>query len=220
MKRFIVLLVVLFVALFMSIGPVWAADGSTVSITFGQKSLDSKDWSDSSLGMDLSKQKELGVDMDFGQGSTKFMFGVAVANSSDTEKYYIYQDYYYDVTAKADVELMTTELRFGMRHIFDASSKVHPYVDGGLAYATAKATIDGQLEYNDIYGNYDYLDMDSESTSGNGFGYFIGAGIRFDVSETIFFGLDAKYTKITAEILDYDTQIGGTRVAALVGFKF
>jgi opacity protein-like surface antigen len=197
------------------------AAGSTGSISalIGTKYINTGDWSDSRIGLDLSKQTEQHLDIDLGGHNTRFVIEALVSRSKDS---FSFKNPDYsgpvnlqgDGTHKTTIELSTKELRLGVRQIFDAAPWIHPYIGIGLAYIHAGANAYGSVT-NPGEASYSY-DLDA---SDNAFGDWIGGGIYFDILNGLFVGVDLSYSAAKAgiDLFDGDQKIGGTHAAIKIG---
>jgi len=188
---------------------------SSMGLMLGQKTLtDTNNWDDSEMNINLSDQTEFGIEFNDGSANDELVIGLMVGKSNDKQSFMI-SNYYYSYDAYVKEELYTLETRIGYRHLFDITPSIHPYIGGGIAYTTAKATLTIEIPG---YGS------ESADIYGSGFGYYIGGGVRYDISNSVFLGVDISKSKadITVDVEDYgfDVDAGGTHALAVIGFKF
>jgi|WetSurMetagenome_2_1015567.scaffolds.fasta_scaffold321527_2 hypothetical protein len=118
---------------------------------------------------------------------------------------------YYDYYAEANVKASTLEYRFGAKYIFDATPEFHPYVVAGPVIITG--TLDAS--YADNYGY-----AESGSSSGNGFGYWMGGGMYYTISKHFNLGTELSYSNADVQIAGETLKGGGTHVNFFIGYHF
>lgn len=202
---------------------------SSISVFYGVKTLPSDDWSIDAIDMDISKQNEFGADVDFNiGGGIRFVVGILSAQADDEYTYSQADDLGMGWSDIMSVNLKakgsTQEFRLGVRKVFDANPRFHPYIGAGLAYGKAKweasGSVTGELYY---YGSLSYSETFPMSTvidSGTGIGYWAGGGVRFNITPAFFIGVDLSYSDISVEVDDVDFDAGGTHLVGVVGFNF
>jgi opacity protein-like surface antigen len=123
-----------------------------------------------------------------------------------------------------DEDLDIMELRLGIRGTFDLPvlndfNRAHIYVGVGGVWARAEYDV----EISGGGGSFSFDD------TGDGFGYWIGGGVYWDVFNNITFGVDITYSKVRASGFGdatgflpdgEDLDIGGLSIVATLGFKF
>jgi len=174
----------------------YAQDPWTGNANFliGSKALDKDDWEP------VESQTELGVDVDFAPRSWPIHLAVGFLQSSDDAKLFDdYGDYKFRVT--------TSELKFGIKKIWDAAPMMHPYVGGGLAMINAKAKL-SEIGYG------------STSDDDQAIGLYVNGGIFWTLASYLNLGFELGYSKATVDVYDVDAEAGGGHALFLVGFHW
>jgi len=139
--------------------------------------------------------------------------------------YYGY-NYAYNFT---DLKAEVTEIDIGVRKLFGAGEKrLQGYVGGGVAYGDIEFTASGDVTITPPVGPPTFETFSGDRADGDGFGFFVNAGLSIRASPRIRVGVDARFSGIEAEIetssgdsfFDDDFDIGGSQVAAFVGFRW
>ncbi|HNY64486.1 MAG TPA: hypothetical protein PKM41_03550 [Deltaproteobacteria bacterium] len=190
MKRFFVVLGVA-TGLVLSSGLSFAAGGWTgnLNLTLGGKYLDDDDWDP------VENQGELGISLDFRERHWPVNLYLALLGSAAE-----------DTVRGIDVEGSTSELRFGVRKIFDADRVVRPFIGGGLAFISAE--MEGEL------GGVSVSDDDS------GVGLFISGGIYFTLEKAFNLGVEVGYSAAKVDFLGVEGEAGGAHAALLLGYHW
>ncbi len=106
----------------------------------------------------------------------------------------------------ADAEGSTTELRVGLKKIWEPTPTMRPYIGGGLAL------IGAGIKLSDEY--------DEVSADDNGVGGYINGGIYLAVAGHLNLGFEVGYSKATVELAGYDGDAGGGHALFLVGYHW
>jgi hypothetical protein len=210
MKSFAAVITVLIIALFLA-GMVWAVEDDdyeyraglkatsrqhadnwnvNANLTIGAKSLDNKDWEP------VESQVELGFNVDFAHKSWPFNIAIGILGSAIDKN-----DYF-----GAKVEGSTSELRVGIKKIWEPTSNMQPYINGGLAIISAKLKLSN---YNDELSDDD-----------NGSGGYISGGIFWTLARHLNLGFEIGYSGATATVVNYNAKAGGSHALFLFGYHW
>lgn len=91
---------------------------------------------------------------------------------------------------------------------------IHPYLGAGVGVARTNADIDATITVNGQTITAGTSDSDT-SVAGQVF-----TGIDFDLTDSVYFGLNASYSVTNANLFGADVDFADTTVMAKIGFKF
>jgi hypothetical protein len=191
MKRLIFVSGLLLLITFFS-SQSFAANEWNVNTNFviGAKALDKTDWEP------VESQVELGLSIDFAPKSWPFNIEIGFLASAAEE-----EDFYY-----MDVEGSTTELRAGIKKIWEPTTTMRPYVGGGLAI------INAELKLSDSYNEI--------SVDDQGVGGYVSGGIFWTIARHLNLGFELGYSKATVTLAGYDGEAGGGHALFFVGYHW
>ncbi len=210
MKRFTAAIAFLILVLFLA-GTVWSVEDDdsiyraglkatdkqdkddwdvNANMIIGAKALDKDDWEP------VESQVEAGLSLDFAHRSWPFNFAVGILGSA------IDKDDYFG----SKVEGSTSELRLGIKKIWETTSNMRIYVGLGLAVINAK------LKPNDSY--------DEASDDDDGSGEYISGGIYWTLARHFNLGLELGASGATATLFNHDTRVGGYHALFLTGYHW
>jgi hypothetical protein len=192
MKRIFFICVLLLSITFFFSNQSFAANEWNVNTNFaiGAKALDETDWEP------VESQDELGLSIDFAPKTWPFSIEIGFLASATEEK-----DFYY-----MDVEGSTTELRAGIKKIWEPTTTMRPYVGGGLAI------INAELKLSD---SYDEISVDDQGVGG-----YVSGGIFWTIARHLNLGFELGYSKATVTLADYDGEAGGGHALFFVGYHW
>ena len=96
-----------------------------------------------------------------------------------------------------------------------SKTKVHPYIGGGVGYASTDADINIAVTVNGQVLASAAASSDDTSLAGQ----FMG-GIDYDISENAYIGINATYFMTEAELFGADVEFDSFRVMATLGITF
>jgi opacity protein-like surface antigen len=186
-----------------------------INIFAGQKSLNSDDWSDELL--DISKQNEIGIMIDFKQKDWPISIAIdyRFSKADDSGSGSFVDPFAGNVTASEDVKGETSELNLGVRKIFDLPSPIRPFIGGGISFVTAKQSVD-QSGSSSVFGSF----SDSFSDSDSAVGGWIDGGVYATLAEHFNIGVELAYTQATVTLFDESTDAGGFHYGLLAGYHW
>jgi len=156
----------------------------------GAKALDKDDWEP------VESQVEVGFNVDFAHRSWPFNLAVGILGSA------IDKDDYFG----AKVEGSTSELRVGLKKIWEPTSNMRIYIGLGLAVINAK------LKLSDYY--------DEVNDDDNGSGEYISGGVFWTLARHLNLGFELGTSGATATVFNYDTKTGGYHALFLTGYHW
>jgi hypothetical protein len=165
----------------------WAVN---TNLTIGAKALDKHDWEP------VESQVELGLNVDFAHRSWPFNFAIGILGST------IDKNDYLGAKVKGD----TSELRVGIKKIWEPTSNMRIYIGLGLAIVNAKLKLSNNSE--------------KISDHGNGSGEYISGGIFWTLARHLNLGFELGTSGATATVFDYDTKAGGYHALFLSGYHW
>ena len=188
MKRLLLLLVLSIPLMLVSSHQSWSADKWTgnVNFTLGSKALDEDDWEP------VEDQGEFGIHVDFRKQEWPVNIAIAILGSAADDDY-----------RGIDVEGSTSELRFGVRKIWEPTENMRPFLGGGLGFMSAEWDVEG-------FGN------DDDST----LGLWIDGGIYWTINHSFNLGFELGYSEGDVDIAGYDVNAGGGHAALLLGYHW
>jgi len=191
MKRLISILALLMTVTFFASNQSFAAGDWNVNtnLTAGAKALNEDDWEP------LESQTEIGFNVDFGKKTWPFNIDIGLLASTKKDDFY-----------GADAEGTTTELRAGIRKIWEPTATMRPYISGGLALIGAEIKLsDGD----------DEVSADDEAVGG-----YVSGGIYWTMAKHLNLGFEVGYSKATVDLAGYEGDGGGGHALFLVGYHW
>ncbi len=153
----------------------------SASFLIGQKFLDDGDW------FELDEQVEVGVLLNLGKRSWPVNIAFDILYSWDDFN---------------DVDGDTLELNIGIRKFWD-SSRLQPFIGGGLAIIRAKIDFASWIVYDDT-----------------GAGIWAECGLRYLITDQFSLGLDLRYSWAEVTLFGEDTNAGGAHAGIILGFHW
>jgi hypothetical protein len=177
-KWFVAFILIVWSSQVVPVG-VWAAENWTgnVNVTLGLKYFDNVVW-------DSAGQLESAIDIDFRHKSWPVNLAMGMSGA-----------FTLDVT--------TTELRFGVRKIFEATPRMRPFIGGGLDFISA--------EEDNLFN---IGDTDS------GIGAWASGGIYWTFANNFNAGFDLGYSYVPVTLSDKTANAGGIRLLMLLGYHW
>ena len=160
------------------------------NLTTGAKALYSDDWEP------VKSQAEIGFNVDFAHKSWPFNFTIGILHSEKDKN-----DYFGN-----KVEGSTSELRLGIKKIWETTSKMRTYIGLGLVIINAKLKIS---DYYDVVSDDDY-----------GSGAYLDMGIFWTFARHLNLGFELGKSGATATVFNYDTKAGGSHALFLIGYHW
>ena len=203
MKSVFYIFVMLLSMPFLTVSTSLAAGDWTgnAGLTFGSKTLDEDDWEP------MESQAEIGADVDFAKKSWPVHLAFAVLQSSDEDTFYAEFD---DELIRTKAKASTSELRFGVKKIWDQTAVMRPYIGGGLAI------IDAELKTS-VGSGFQGVSVKSDD---QGFGLWVSGGIYWTLFKRLNLGFSVGYSKATLNLFDIDAESGGGHGAFCVGYHW
>ena len=203
MKRVIFIVIILFSAPFFASNACLAASDWTgnANLTLGSKTLDEDDWEP------VESQSAVGADVDFARKSWPVHMAFAAIQSSDEDTVYAEVN---DEMIRAKVKASTSELRFGVKKIWEPTLIMRPYVGVGLAIINA--------ELKTFLGSR--FEGGSVSSDDQGFGLWVSGGVFWTLFEKLNLGFTVGYSKATSNLFDIDAESGGVNGAFCIGYHW
>lgn len=179
-----------------------SAVGATgnVNVFFGSKTLDEDDWAP------LEEQAEFGVQFDIAHEdwpvNIAVNFFTSEENSGD-DILGLFADYWAE----------TQELQIGVKKIWDAGFKAHPFVGGGAALV--RGEFSGRVSSGPYYTG-------RANDSDTGLGAWANAGVfwTFGSRKGFNIGVEAAWSKADLELFGEDVDGGGTHLGLIMGFHW
>lgn len=184
-----------------------------INLFGGQRSVDFKDhWSND---IDVSKQNEFGVKIDFKQQDWPVSIAIDYLFSSDDDSASATRVFpgLDTVSVEEDVTGKTSELNLGIRKIWDLPSPIHPFIGSGISLATAKLDIDTTVTSSAGFGSISV----SHSTTDTGVGVWIDGGVYGTLAEHFNIGVALAWSRATVTLFD---EAGGFHYGLLAGYHW
>ncbi|MCP3927298.1 MAG: hypothetical protein GY714_32475 [Desulfobacterales bacterium] len=108
----------------------------------------------------------------------------------------------YNVAVNKKVSFIRSDTCLGVKKIFNFSTFIKPFVSSGAYFVR-------------IYG-----ELSDNREIATGFGYWIGAGVYFDLSKNLTCGFLWKMSKADLNIFDVQSNVGGNHFSLTTGFHF
>jgi len=188
MKKGLMVLIFSMVLVFATSYQSWSANDWTgnVNFTLGAKALDEHDWEP------VEDQGEFGIHVDFRRPEWPVNIAIALLGSSGEE----------DIRG-TDIEGSTSELRFGVRKIWEPTRTMRPFFGGGLSLMSAEIDVEG-------FGS----DEDSD------FGVWISGGIYWTLSNSFNLGFELGFSQGEVDLDGYDVDAGGSHAGLILGYHW
>ncbi len=183
-----------------------------INLFGGQKSLNKDDWSDEIV--DVSKQNEYGIKIDFKQKDWPVSIAIDYLSSSKDDSVsaaLINDPDLGTISVSEKVKGKTSELNLGVRKILDLPSPIRPFIGGGISIVNAKADFDASISG---------LGSFSDSDTDNAVGVWINAGVYVTLAEHFNIGVDLAYSNATVTLFEEDTKVGGFHYGLLAGYHW
>jgi hypothetical protein len=189
--------------LFFAPNASWAKSDWTgnANLMIGSKALNEDDWEP------VDSQAEIGAEVDFAKKSWPVHLAFAALQSSDEDTFYTD---FNDQMMRTKIKASTSELRFGVKKIWDQAPVIRPYVGGGLAI------IDAELKTSVGSG----FQGGSVKNDDQGIGLWIAGGIYWTLFNKLNLGFAVGYSKATVNLFDIDAESGGAHGAFCVGYHW
>jgi len=203
MKRVFFIFIILLSMPFIAVSTSLAAGDWTgnAGLIIGSKTLNEDDWEP------VESQSEVGAEVDFAKRSWPFHIAFAALQSSDEDTVYVRYD---DERLRTKIKASTTELRAGIKKIWEPTSVMRPYVGGGLALINAEFESSVRYEFEGV----------SASSDDQGLGLWINGGIYWTLFKQLNLGFSVGYSKATSDLFDIDAESGGVHGAFCVGYHW
>lgn len=165
----------------------WAVNDWTgnVNFTLGAKALDEDDWDP------VDSQGEFGIHVDFRKQEWPVNIVIALLGSADEGDIGGY-----------DVEGTTSELRFGVKKIWEPTEVVRPFLGIGLGF---------------INGEFDLEGIDDNDTA---LGLWINGGVYWTLGKSFNLGFEVGYSQADVDIFGVDVNAGGGHAGLLLGYHW
>ncbi len=167
-----------------------------VNFTLGAKALEEDDWEP------VEDHAEFGIHVDFRQDDWPVNVIIALTASGDDDDGY---DAEFDVNY--DIETTTSELRFGVKKIWEPTTTMRPYLGIGLALINAdvEMAVEG-------FGSAD----DDDSA----LGFWLQGGLYWTIAEHFNVGFNLGWSYAKVELFDDDKNAGGGHAGILLGYHW
>ena len=161
-----------------------------INVTLGMNFMDHDDWEP------VDEQRELGINIDL-RANSPVALTIGLYGSSDD-----------DIINGYNVELSTSELRVGLKKIWEIDENISLFFSGGIAIISVEAEVDLRPQYSKI----------SEKDGNDGF--WIGCGAYKTINNSLNIGAQVEFSSANIEIANENADAGGTHVALIVGYHF
>lgn len=234
MKRCFFVLISIMCITFFILSQSYAADFTgNVNVYYGTKSLSDYDWAD------LSSQQGLGANADFNFKSMPFNIAIGYLKSTYDDT--VLKEYTYTpafgpglpggppgmnltqtVEVDTEYETSTSELRLGVKKIWEPTSNMRPFIGFGLAMIQAKnkASVDPVSAAA-------YSIATPLSDNDKALGMYISGGVYWTLFIShllnhINFGVEVAYSQANVEFKELGGKVnaGGTHYGLFVGYHF
>lgn len=180
-------------ATLLAMSAVGAQAGGSLSVMYGNKSMDKNDWEP------LDSQTEIGFGVAYQQADWPLAMVVSYTSSEDS----FTDDMSFTVPVKFKAE--TTEVDFGVRkNVTEDKAKV--FIEGGLGLISAKITASDSVT--------------SESESDSAMGFWFGAGLDVTVADAVSVGALVRISNASVTLFDFDAEAGGTHFNVFAAYHF
>ena len=102
----------------------------------------------------------------------------------------------------------TYEFNVGVRKVWRDLHRLHPFLGGGFSIVGGSTTED--------LGNQWYYQEENDS----GFGYWVGGGFYWVLTERLHTGINAQYTWGEIKLFDKDLNAGGIHLNIIIGYHW
>ena len=188
MKRVLMVLVFSMALLFATSDQSWSENDWTgnVNFTLGAKALDKDDWEP------VEEQGEFGIHVDFRKQEWPVNIAIAILGSAGEG----------DIGG-VDIDGTTSELRFGVKKIWEPNEIMRPFLGGGLSLMNAEVDINGL-----------------GSDDGSGVGFWLSGGVYWTLNNSFNLGFELGYSQGDVDIAGYDANAGGGHAALILGYHW
>lgn len=202
MKRTIAIFILVSILVFSSNASRAAGEWTgNANLIIGSKALEEDDWEP------MESQSEVGADIDFAKKSWPVHLAFAALQSSDEDTFYAELD---DEMIMARAKATTSELRFGVKKIWDQAAVMRPYIGGGVAIISAELKTSAGSRFHGV----------SVKSDDQGFGLWVSGGIYWTLFERLNLGFSVGYSKATVNLFDTDSESGGSHGAFYAGYHW
>jgi len=184
MKTGFMVLIFSMVLVFATSYQSWSANDWTgnVNFTLGAKALNEHDWEP------VEDQSEFGIHVDFRRQEWPVNIAIALLGSNGKEH-----------IRGVDIEGSTSELRFGVRKIWEPTQTMRPFFGGGLCLVNAEIDVEG-------YGSDEASDL----------GVWISGGIYWTLSNSFNLGFELGFSQGGETLL----EAGGSHAGLILGYHW
>jgi hypothetical protein len=106
----------------------------------------------------------------------------------------------------------TYEFNLGLRKVWKNSSRFHPFLGGGPSIIGGSTT----RQIDRPFGGAMYVQDDNDS----GFGYWVGGGFYWVLTERLHTGINAQYTWGEIKLFDKNLNVGGIHLNVIIGYHW
>jgi hypothetical protein len=106
----------------------------------------------------------------------------------------------------------TYEFNLGLRKVWENWPRFHPFLGGGLSIIGGSTT----RQIDRPFGGAIYVQDDNDA----GFGYWVGGGFYWVLTERLHTGINAQYTWGEIELFDKDLNAGGIHLNFIIGYHW
>jgi len=106
----------------------------------------------------------------------------------------------------------TYEFNLGLRKVWENSSRFHPFLGGGSSIIGGSTT----RQIDRPFGGAMYVQDDNDA----GFGYWVGGGFYWVLTERLHTGINAQYTWGEIKLFEEDLNAGGIHLNVIIGYHW
>jgi hypothetical protein len=106
----------------------------------------------------------------------------------------------------------TYEFNLGLRKVWENSSCFHPFLGGGPSIIGGSTT----RQIDRPFGGAIYVQDDNDT----GYGYWVGGGFYWVLTERLHTGLNAQYTSGKIKLFENDLNAGGIHLNVIIGYHW
>lgn len=152
-----------------------------------------------SKAFNIDKKYELGLSLDVKKES----WPISIAFDSS----FLYAESetsvnQYNLEENKKVSFIRSDTCLGIKKIFNLTSAIKPFLSSGVYFVR-------------VYG-----ELSDEREIAAGVGYWLGAGVFFDLPKNLTCGFLWKLSKVDLEIFDVQSNVGGNHFSLITGFHF
>ncbi len=168
-----------------------AADQWTgnANLTLGMKYLDDVDWDP------VDDQGEIGISFDFRHRDWPVSIALGLLASAEEDDYDVF-----------DIEGSTSEVRLGIRKIWEPDLTMRPFFGAGLAYVDAEYEVETSGQ--------------RVSADDSGLGFWFEGGIYWTLNTKLNLGFNIGYSDAEVTFLGSDAEAGGSHLALILGYHW